>query len=157
MPASPKYGIEASPLSLGETRTIGEIGRQGNHKCIWSACIECGEERWVRRLASGKPLFLKCLKCSNIAKGLERRKSDAIYYGGYILVLLERDDFFYSMAKKAGHISQHRLVMAEFLGRCLHSWEIVHHKNGIRDDNRLENLQLMTISEHRRLKRRTLL
>jgi hypothetical protein len=46
------------------------------------------------------------------------------------------------------HIYEYRLVAAQMLGRALMDGEIVHHINGNQDDNRPENLEVMTQSQH---------
>lgn len=48
---------------------------------------------------------------------------------------------------KRGRIMQHILVMTEQLGRPLYPGENVHHKNGVKDDNRPENLELWVTSQ----------
>lgn len=69
---------------------------------------------------------------------------------GYVYIWIDSDDFYFSMAhkdttrKSGSYVLEHRYNMAKLLGRCLTQEETVHHINGNRSDNRIENLELWT-------------
>lgn len=65
---------------------------------------------------------------------------------GYVIVRCPQ----YPASGSNGYALEHRLVMASSLQRPLLADEHVHHRNAIRSDNRLENLEPTTNSEHRK-------
>lgn len=54
----------------------------------------------------------------------------------------------YPSSSKDGYVMEHVYIMEQNIGRVLNDNEVVHHKNHIRNDNRIENLQLLTFKEH---------
>ncbi len=137
---------------IGEIKHGRELGYSGNsHQYIWAECLDCKALRWVV-LDRGKQRTIRCPKCNGRRVGkLNRRTGRSIHKQGYILIRVYPDNFFYPMAYGNGCVFEHRLVMAEHLGRCLHPSEIVHHKNDDKKDNRLENLVLTTRNHHNAL------
>ena len=91
----------------------------------------------------GKYCSMKCRNIATKREGNPHWKGGKITYQGYVMIRRDR------MTKKGNKYQfEHRLIMEQYLGRYLKPEEIVHHINGIRNDNRVENLVLTTKSKH---------
>lgn len=66
---------------------------------------------------------------------------------GYVLVKLRN----YRHCNNQGYVFEHRYIYEQYHKCCLLPWIVIHHKNEIRNDNRIENLEPMTHKEHHRL------
>jgi len=64
----------------------------------------------------------------------------------YTLIYMPEHPF----STKKGYVREHRLVMEQHLGRYLDDNEVVHHINGETQDNRVDNLEVMSWADHRR-------
>jgi len=67
-------------------------------------------------------------------------------YDGYVDIYIPD----HPAAGKSGYVREHRLVVEKRLGRYLREDEVVHHKNGKRADNRYQNLEVTSKSDHTR-------
>lgn len=134
---------------LNELKLGHEIGKRPPFaRYIWAACSNCGNPRWVQyRKKTNKPTNLICRKCTPILT-LKCRGKGHLDKDGYKMISLPWNHKYILTANKRGWILEHRLVIAQHLGRDLLPIEIVHHLNGIKDDNRIENLVLVSRKDH---------
>ncbi len=143
---------------IGERKRGREIEKRGGGERSlfeWSSCNICSKPRWVL-IVKNKLSCTKCKRCSDRQKvkrlhGIGEKspcwKGGFYYRYGYKYIWVGKNSIYYPMSSN-NYVVEHRLVIAKSLKRCLKKYEIIHHKNGIRDDNRKENLELTKRGKH---------
>ena len=127
-----KYGIKSRPSMTEKTkRKLSESQKKRPHRRGFHLSEEA--KRKIGEANRGR-----VYKPSKYGGHTKKRKD------GYVYVYLPEHPY----SSKDGYVMEHILVMEEHIGHYITRDYVVHHKNHIRDDNRIENLQLMTFREH---------
>ena len=124
------------------------VRRDEHHNItVLTPCERCGDEQWKVWLGDHVrfPLCFSCGKRSGY------RKDGYVTQQGYRVISIDPDDPYVEMAGLVHGCSYRvrnaRYVMAQRLGRPLRDQENVHHLNGNRLDDRIENLELWVTAQ----------
>lgn len=121
---------------------IGRVRKVRNN--VFKECEECGKLLMINQsliTKQNQQTFFCDAKCRDKFRSFG---GNNIWKGGYI----HGSGYVYVSRGESKRYLQHRAVMEEYLGRKLSKKEHVHHLNGIRSDNRLENLMVVNYLKH---------
>jgi hypothetical protein len=133
-----QYGRNRSPrfcstACIGHARVGKFLPSGGKKACV---CAHCQREfsTYIHKGLSGKYCSQQCAWSDRKGKATPRR-GNITMHGGYRCI---------NAPDGSGRISEHRWIIQQHIGRKLDPKEHVHHINGDRADNRIENLEIIS-------------
>lgn len=115
-------------------------------KAYWRVKCDCGNEKIMSTCLIKKSKSCGCYK--KLHCGFKKGENHPNWVGGFHY----KDGYKFILAKDhpnanaIGYVAEHTLIMSKHLNRPMKDKETIHHLNGIKDDNRLENLELWSHS-----------
>ena len=117
---------------------IEQVIKSGKHKGYANRvfgkierCKKCQKEAFM--LPEGQFCSISCQNSFTKFK-----TGRTLHKAGYVYIRIPNHPF----ANRSGYIFEHRVVVEKQIGRYLYRYEVVHHVNKIKDDNRIDNLIL---------------
>lgn len=110
-------------------------------------CKHCGKE-FKPRL---KVIQFCSIRCSTLSFNANLRNKNIKHPSWRGGIYRRKGNNYVEIWNGKRYIGQHRKVMEEILGRKLLSHEFVHHINGIKNDNRPENLVVLSKTDHNKI------
>lgn len=125
--------------------TVRRKNKQGKTKSYYEhTCLHCKKNFLSRDMRAKTCSY----KCAGKIHSLKLQANPSLHphwrQGNY----LRSDGYKAKRVARGKYIAEHRLIMEKHLKRSLKAGEVVHHLNGNRLDNRIENLHLLSASEH---------
>jgi len=161
MPSKPRRGVEKPCEKCGVPtyRSKGSTRRFCSVECHDQAqrigqqrpCETCGRGMYVTPSIESKRFCCRACyetqRASSSSIGRTHNGRGVVRdHAGYLRIWEPEHP-----ASMQGRVLEHRWVMEQAIGRFLVTDEHVHHVNGVKDDNRVENLQVMGSQDHRLL------
>lgn len=152
-----RLALEKAGVDWGSVRIRKQIpNRATKNRSVVLAMVK--EDRTLMSIVAATGAAKQTIRDLLVREGIEhkfvhdkRREKNPNWGGGRSVdsngyILIRSSD--HPNRNRAGYVFEHRLVMEKHLGRYLTRSEVVHHKNDVRNDNRIENLELFETNGH---------